>query len=350
MDFVPYEKKVRFCDLPIEYLIKMCLLPPFQRVENTEHVDQIYKGLEDYYTKYHDIFLPGVISVGKYVDKEKYVIFDGQHRIKALQQLYKKYDIGHLFTRVDIYSIKTEEEALSIYHIINSNVKVELFDGNIEPYFIPRFQKFMRDTFPDFCKTTKNPRGLSINLDEMAKRVKGYHLIEKLGVTLENAQEVVFDLVIKLNQFYQKQKIQAFTEWGISDMEEKYEKYLKDSPCPFFLGLWRNYEWIEQVIDSSVNKSFKEISHLSSDTEIKKRQKIPHSVRERVWEKRNGKLMTGDCFTCNKSIKFTNFHCGHITSVKNGGGNSIENLEPICVNCNLDMGTMNLNDYKNLFI
>jgi hypothetical protein len=89
MDFVPYEKRVRCCDLPIEYLIRMSLIPPFQRVENSEHIDRIYKGLEERYLKYNDIFLPGVISVGKYslkdeVKEDKFIIFDGQHRIKSL--------------------------------------------------------------------------------------------------------------------------------------------------------------------------------------------------------------------------------------------------------------------------
>ena len=38
--------------------------------------------------------------------------------------------------------------------------------------------------------------------------------------------------------------------------------------------------------------------------------------------------------------------CGHIKSVFYGGRTNIDNLEPICTKCNLDMGIKNLMDYK----
>ena len=43
------------------------------------------------------------------------------------------------------------------------------------------------------------------------------------------------------------------------------------------------------------------------------------------------------------------FECGHITSVRNGGKNTIDNLEVVCRPCNLNMGTINMNVYKELF-
>ena len=40
-----------------------------------------------------------------------------------------------------------------------------------------------------------------------------------------------------------------------------------------------------------------------------------------------------------------NFHCGHITSEKNGGDMTLNNLLPICALCNSSMGSVNMWDF-----
>ena len=45
-------------------------------------------------------------------------------------------------------------------------------------------------------------------------------------------------------------------------------------------------------------------------------------------------------------ISQMNFICGHVVSEFNGGKITIENLRPICVSCNLSMGTMDMNKFK----
>lgn len=348
MNFEIKKKAVEWLQLPIDYLIKNTHIPPFQRLENQEHVDIIYKGIEEYYLQTHEIFLPGVISVGKYHDKDKMKIYDGQHRVNALKKLSEKYmDVKNLLVRVDVYHVLNDEDGYKIYEIINTSRPVDLYDGNINQFIIPSLQKFMKDTFAPYCKSSKNPRGVNINLEEMAKYFQGYNVIEKLGITLENVQTTLYNRIIALNKFYQKQSLSHFEKWGISDFSDKYKKYLENDQ-PFYLGLWRRFEWLEHLIDAH-GKPFKEVEHTTSDIENIKRQKIPMLTREKVWSKRCGNLMTGECFVCNREVKFSNFHCGHIISVKDGGTNVIENLEPVCVQCNLDMGSMNLNDYKKLF-
>ena len=50
---------------------------------------------------------------------------------------------------------------------------------------------------------------------------------------------------------------------------------------------------------------------------------------------------------CCKSSKISqlNFHCGHIISDKKGGEITVDNLRPICNQCNSSMGTMNMNEF-----
>tara|TARA_A100001015_G_scaffold319696_2_gene443443 strand:- start:618 stop:3101 length:2484 start_codon:yes stop_codon:yes gene_type:complete len=96
---------------------------------------------------------------------------------------------------------------------------------------------------------------------------------------------------------------------------------------------WSKYESV-QIIRTSVNR----------------RKKIPKHVRNSVFYKRFGNnIFEGNCFVCSRDINITTFHVGHIVSVSNGGSDNINNLEPICIGCNLSMGTKNLQYYKDTY-
>jgi hypothetical protein len=91
----------------------------------------------------------------------------------------------------------------------------------------------------------------------------------------------------------------------------------------------------------------KEIGKKLEENNNKKcvRKSIPKIVKTQVWNtyigKENG---ISKCMCCKKSeISQLNFHCGHVISVYNGGSNIVENLRPICSQCNLSMGTQNMN-------
>ena len=74
-----------------------------------------------------------------------------------------------------------------------------------------------------------------------------------------------------------------------------------------------------------------------SSKQIKK--KIPKAIRQQVWIKYNGKIFENKCYItwCQNPISVFNFHVGHNIPESKGGGIEIENLRPICPNCNLSM-------------
>ena len=77
------------------------------------------------------------------------------------------------------------------------------------------------------------------------------------------------------------------------------------------------------------------------------RTKVPKVVRDRAWRRQFGHEEEGVCPCCKKiEITTKSFHLGHIQAVACGGEDTIDNLMPICSKCNLRMGTMNLNEYK----
>jgi 5-methylcytosine-specific restriction endonuclease McrA len=105
------------------------------------------------------------------------------------------------------------------------------------------------------------------------------------------------------------------------------------------------------VLKANVKKKYKEIEKQKKKQEKeetkKLRKSIPKIVRNLVWDKNIGKEKgIGECDVCKSEIDSKNFECGHIISVKDGGGTNIENLLPICSSCNKSMGPKNLLEFK----
>jgi hypothetical protein len=73
---------------------------------------------------------------------------------------------------------------------------------------------------------------------------------------------------------------------------------------------------------------------------------IPKRLREKTYSKYNGTSYHSECYTgCGKIITPFEFEAGHVISEFNGGKTEIENLRPICSDCNKSMGTMSMHDY-----
>ena len=326
----------------INDLLVKTYLPKFQRLEDKDHTHRITQGLFEYYQKHGELTLIGSISLAQLPGKEKYVLFDGQHRLRSLEKVTELIpDLRWNVVRVDLYHVESEEEAKTIYDIINSSKKVELFTGDVTPFIIPQLQRYFRDRYPDYCKTSRKPLGLNINLEHLARHFAAKRVIEKLGLGIDGAEELI-DRVKQLNQFYSDQPPAKFLEWGVKDFDKKY-KDLLESKDPFYLGLYRSYEWIDRLIDA---RPFEQQDHHAY---VINRKTIPKKLRTQVWEKNFGSSLEGECYCCRDVIRFDGFHVAHRVSVFDGGDNSIENLTATCITCNLEMGTTHIDEYKNLF-
>jgi len=80
---------------------------------------------------------------------------------------------------------------------------------------------------------------------------------------------------------------------------------------------------------------------------IKRKQPIPDIVKTNVWNKYIGEdVGKAKCMCCGlHDISQRNFHCGHVTSEKNGGRVILKNLRPICSKCNGSIGTKNMDEF-----
>jgi 5-methylcytosine-specific restriction endonuclease McrA len=69
------------------------------------------------------------------------------------------------------------------------------------------------------------------------------------------------------------------------------------------------------------------------------KEQIPKRIRELVWTTYNGEIFTHKCYVswCHNPITVFNFQVGHDIPESKGGTLDIDNLKPICINCNLSM-------------
>ena len=82
-----------------------------------------------------------------------------------------------------------------------------------------------------------------------------------------------------------------------------------------------------------------------------KKKTIPKSLKIAVWNKYIGEdIGKTKCLCCNhQEIRQIDFHCGHVIAERNGGTMAIDNLRPICSQCNLSMGVQNMDEFKKCF-
>jgi 5-methylcytosine-specific restriction endonuclease McrA len=89
---------------------------------------------------------------------------------------------------------------------------------------------------------------------------------------------------------------------------------------------------------------------LSGSSPVRKRASLPSAVRMAVWNKHFGREAgAGECYCCREKIYQQAFECGHILAAAKGGSDAIDNLRPLCRNCNLSMRDDHMDDFMRIY-
>ena len=103
-----------------------------------------------------------------------------------------------------------------------------------------------------------------------------------------------------------------------------------------------NNDTNKEEINNDTNRE-----EINNDNRTRGRTSISRNLREIIWNRYIGEdIIKHRCCCCKiRYIRNTDFHAGHIIAQSKGGKDTIENLRPICSQCNLGMGTINMIDY-----
>lgn len=69
------------------------------------------------------------------------------------------------------------------------------------------------------------------------------------------------------------------------------------------------------------------------------KERVGHTKEQKkaIWEN-----SSKCCYVCREKLSERNFFCGHKISVKNHGLTCVKNIVPICMKCNLEIGSKNM--------
>jgi 5-methylcytosine-specific restriction endonuclease McrA len=74
---------------------------------------------------------------------------------------------------------------------------------------------------------------------------------------------------------------------------------------------------------------------------------VPKMIRGEVWKRYHGTSTIGQCYCCKRHLDaFDTWNVGHVVSRAYGGSSTVNNLRPLCMACNMAMGTDHLYEFK----
>lgn len=327
-----YGRKILF-NWRIGNLLLNVHCPNFQRPEDEEHTNDIYSSLRDE----KNPTLPGQISIAL-VEHPPYLILDGQHRLCALKKLsIEKPSILNTFIDVAMYECSSITECQEL-HKINFTKPVLLYAPGDEAIIINDTLRYIQKKYKSYIKKSDRPQVPNINIDTLAKQFKDKKIVER--AELRDSDELI-SLVEELNSFYMQLTTERLSIEGECGVDKK--KGEKDRDNPFYLGLFKNYEWIERmVIHKRDNLPYEIMGHYSIK---EKSPQISDRIKSETLRRKGEDSKY--CFCCGGEIegkKCYNF----VVPICFGGEIKTENVEITCEDCNKEVGIMNLNEYREL--
>lgn len=232
---------------------------------------------------------------------------------------------------------------LVIYSIVGNNVSSNLMVPSVVVAFIfGAATYFMWDTRCPHCKRPFSKKEQIEWKEDLGIKKEPYNYHSKVYKYSDGTTENVpgsQKTIMRDRKYDRHYYICKKCEYG-SDKEWKEEKgqWLGEAPKPQYI--------------KKKGSSIEFGSNLFEDDTYEykgKRRSIPKGVKEDLWIRHFGKKYKGNCLVCNSVIDTKRFEAGHVKSVANGGSDNISNLKPICTKCNRAMGTMNLNEYKQVY-
>lgn len=307
------------------------LVPEIQRDLDTTQCDALYDMECRFYTLHGKYLTPGKISIALVSSAPTKYIMDGQHRLHVYQRLIKEFPDRVLLIAVDEYTVKATTSLELLYKFVNTCRPNAITKLSIDEYKITReLSAWLTTHWPKYLKPSTKPRAPNLSLATIADLMHKRRIVARGEFT---CGRMVIDRLIALNSHYLSisagaARKQTLDRWGVA---------IPVGANGLLIGYWKGYEWLDRLCDPDPAA----VEHYSATVRVV----IPTCIRLKVWA---GDSIHGVCYCCNDPITITNFQCGHIVPLCYGGKTVVANLRAICGQCNRNMRTMNLLDYKKI--
>ena len=311
-------------------------IPDIQREANNDNIIAIFARENDFFATHGYYILPGSISIAKCLGAE--YIIDGQHRMAAYNLLSINHPERPLNICVDYYHLNGTADLEYVYKMVNTSTPNDISRMSIDFYKIKKeITAGFKENFQSYIKNSAKPIPPNISLDLL------HNKIDSVDLSIFSLDEVG-GYIIELNTYYANCPVEKFQSWHV---DTKYIHNIKQRANQLYLGLYREYEYIDRIIElkrlrmTAPDSGFADIQHYNHGY----RPKITKMLRRVVW---NSKQTEQSCYCCGEVIRVDDFHCGHVIPLVAGGATNKDNLRAICAGCNHDMGVINMEVYKKI--
>lgn len=266
-------------------------------------------------------------------------LVDGQHRIEMAKRLIKdkslsNYDIELEDFRFCYYIVNNQKELRELFNSVNKDsIKNEWWINTDEQtqVSIDQFKMHIKKKFNNKGTFPRSKHQYKYTLNEICQLCKKHNLFNNT-----NPNTLANDIIKKNDDLIQK----YYTNYNETKYYSEDNKCIKNNKNLFLL---KNINFFDY---------FAKDEPLYHKEKLKKKS-IPKILKDKCWELtyENKDAVICPIPHCGKQLNkydTSTWHAGHIISECNGGKTEINNLRPICKDCNLSMGKKNWNDYINI--
>ena len=267
---------------------------------------------------------------------ETYII-DGQHRLSIIPKLCNEYNYHEHVLSVYIKQHSSMDEINERFieaNIDTSRLPIpieELKSGATSKFYTELKKLIKKYNASSFGSNSKNLA--KYTLDAFMNKLTTGKFRGKFNLTDSN---LAYQLIMeKSTEFIDKVDYKYYIS-NCPNLLYKAEKNTVETGMIFGLKKNNSIEWL---FDNNIKAR-----HNWKQQKIK----ISKSIKRRVWNEfsHNKEEL---CPLCPNTISPDNFHASHIIPEAKGGKVTISNLVPLCSVCNIEMGTLTMEEYcKNI--
>lgn len=323
------EYKVEFKDIVFNPSYINIIKPPQQGSLDDDRVQEL---IQEYLENPSLLVFKNKILLGLF-DDNLYIV-DGQHRLDMARQLYEMGKSGYLL--LCIYKCDDRDDMDKLFNSANKDsiknnnyVGADIYTKLIIKNFVNDLKKYhakdfaARKTQTSKIKTIEELRDDLIEIgyfDQMNNSDKALQQLRNKNDEFYKLKHYSIDILHNEKQFY-KCEVNYITNGFIASLKNNnFIAWLKNGETPYHIYKQPKY-------------------------------KLTAKQREKIW-KHYYDVIEVKCpiSFCKNMIKNdkNGWHAGHMISEYNGGSTSLDNIRPICCECNVLMGSQNWDKFDNL--